>query len=112
MLGALGQGMYWFLIYSVPISALRAAISTALRVIVSAPRRGSRWDLRGLLAASGLDPARDNIRIGPVPRTRDPGTNFGLAAAEALEEDNRRVLGQRHGRENRRHPASRHGRAR
>jgi NitT/TauT family transport system substrate-binding protein len=28
---------------------------------------------------------RDDIRIGPVPRTGDASTNFGLAAAEALE---------------------------
>jgi ABC-type nitrate/sulfonate/bicarbonate transport system substrate-binding protein len=41
--------------------------------------------LRGLLKASGLDPVRDDIRIGPVPRTGNAGTNFGLMAAEALE---------------------------
>jgi ABC-type nitrate/sulfonate/bicarbonate transport system substrate-binding protein len=46
--------------------------------------------LRGLLAAAGIDPARDGIRIGPVPGTIGPGAtgasvNFGLTAAEALE---------------------------
>jgi NitT/TauT family transport system substrate-binding protein len=45
--------------------------------------------LRGLLSAAGLDPERDDIRIGPVPGTIGPGAtgssvNFGLTAAEAL----------------------------
>ena len=83
------------------------------RGAASAPRRGSRWGLRGLLTASGLDPARDDIRIGPVPRTGDPGTNFGLAAAEALERgeiDGFWANGM--ARRNRRHAQDRHDRAR
>src|SRR5215213_4422374 len=68
LLGALAQGMYWFLV-------MRADLGVAPWV---------EMGLRGLLAESGLDPAREDIRIGPVPRTRDPGTNFGLAAANSL----------------------------
>ena len=41
--------------------------------------------LRGLLAAAGLDPERDDIRIGPVPGATGTTVNFGLTAAEALE---------------------------
>ncbi len=84
LLGALAQGMYWFLVMRADLRVTRGDL-TALkgRRIGAAP--WVEMGLRGLLAAAGLDPARDNIRIGPVPRTRDPGTNFGLAAADALE---------------------------
>ena len=40
--------------------------------------------LRRLLAAAGLDPARDHIAIGPVPGAVGSTINFGLTAAEAL----------------------------
>src|SRR3954463_10059128 len=84
LLGALALGMYWFLIMRADLGVARGDL-TALkgRRIGAAP--WVEMGLRGLLAASGLDPARDDIRIGPVPRTGDAGTNFGLAAAEALE---------------------------
>ncbi|MGE3782732.1 MAG: ABC transporter substrate-binding protein [Alphaproteobacteria bacterium] len=84
LLGALAQGMYWFLVMGSDLGVARGDLAAlAHRRIGAAP-----WvetGLRGLLAAAGLDPARDDIRIGPVPRTGDAGTNFGLAAAEALE---------------------------
>src|SRR4051794_9259717 len=84
LLGALAQGMYWFLIMRADLGVARGDIAALKgRHIGAAP-----WveaGLRGLLAASGLDPVRDDIRIGPVPRTGDAGTNFGLMAAEALE---------------------------
>jgi NitT/TauT family transport system substrate-binding protein len=64
LLGALAQGMYWFL------------------VIGAAP--WVEMGLRGLLAAAGLDPRRENIAIGPVPGATGSSVNFGLAAAEAL----------------------------
>jgi ABC-type nitrate/sulfonate/bicarbonate transport system substrate-binding protein len=41
--------------------------------------------LRGLLTAAGLDPRRDDIRIGPVPGATGSTINFGLTAAQALE---------------------------
>src|SRR5205085_2978804 len=46
--------------------------------------------LRGLLSAAGLDPRRNDIRIGPVPGATGPGVdlsavNFGLTAAQALQ---------------------------
>ena len=84
LLGALAQGMYWFLVMRADLGVARGDLGALKgRRIGAAP-----WvetGLRGLLAAAGLDPARDNIRIGPVPRTGDAETNFGLAAAGALE---------------------------
>src|SRR3954465_7662059 len=84
LLGALAQGMYWFLVMRADLGVARGDL-TALkgRRIGAAP--WVEMGLRGLLNASGLDPARDDIQIGPVPRTGDAGTNFGLMAAEALE---------------------------
>src|SRR5213079_2805691 len=38
-----------------------------------------------LLTAAGLDPRRDDIRIGPVPGATGSSINFGLTAAQALE---------------------------
>ena len=40
--------------------------------------------LRRLLAAAGLDAARDHIEIGPVPGAIGATVNFGLTAASAL----------------------------
>jgi ABC-type nitrate/sulfonate/bicarbonate transport system substrate-binding protein len=42
--------------------------------------------LRGLLDACGIDPARDDVRIAPVPGAAGRGINFGVTAARALEE--------------------------
>jgi ABC-type nitrate/sulfonate/bicarbonate transport system substrate-binding protein len=48
--------------------------------------------LRRLLAAAGIDLERDRVTIAPVPGAAPTGTvNFGLAAAQALEE--RRIDG-------------------
>src|SRR3954452_8376278 len=84
LLGALAQGMYWFLVMRADLGIARGDIAALKgRRIGAAP--WVEMGLRGLLKASGLDPARDDIRIGPIARTRDPGTNFGLAAADSLE---------------------------
>src|SRR3954454_23376074 len=84
LLAALTQGMYWFLVMHADLGVARGDL-TGLRGRRIGAAPWVEMGLRGLLMAAGLDPERDNIRIGPVPRTRDPGTNFGLAAAEALE---------------------------
>ncbi len=84
LLGALAQGMYWFLIMHAEFGVVRGDLAALKgRRIGAAP-----WveiGLRGLLLAAGIDPARDDVRIGPVPHTGGAGTNFGLAAAAALE---------------------------
>jgi|SRR5579884_231418 len=84
LLAALAQGMYWFLVMRAEFGIARGDLAALKgRRIGAAP-----WvetGLRGLLLAAGIDPNRDDVRIGPVPRTGAAGTNFGLAAAEALE---------------------------
>src|SRR3954464_12705708 len=83
LLGALAQGMYWFLVMRADLGIARGDL-TALkgRRIGAAP-----WvevALRGLLAAAGLDPERDGIRIGPVSGAVGASFNFGLTAVQAL----------------------------
>jgi NitT/TauT family transport system substrate-binding protein len=84
LIGALAQGMYWFLVMHAELGIARGDLAALTgRRIGAAP-----WvetGLRGLLLAAGIDPVRDDVQIGPVPGTGDAGTNFGLAAAAALE---------------------------
>ncbi len=83
LLGALSQGMYWFLVMRADLRIARADLAALKgRRIGAAP-----WvdvGLRQLLLAAGLDPVRDSIDIAPVPGAVGSRTNFGLTAAEAL----------------------------
>ena len=85
LLCAQAQGMYWFLVLHKDFGAKRGELSALKgRNIGAAP-----WvdmGLRRLLIAAGMDLARDQIRIAPVPGAQGAGVNFGLTAARALEE--------------------------
>jgi ABC-type nitrate/sulfonate/bicarbonate transport system substrate-binding protein len=85
LLCAQAQGMYWFLVMHADLGGVRGDVSVVKgRNIGAAP-----WvdmGLRGVLEAEGVDIERDNVTIGPVPRTEGAGTNFGVMAARALEE--------------------------
>jgi ABC-type nitrate/sulfonate/bicarbonate transport system substrate-binding protein len=84
LLGALAQGMYWFLVMHADLGISRSDLAALRgRRIGAAP-----WvdmGLRALLVAAGLDLARDDIAIAPVPGATGATVNFGLTAAEALE---------------------------
>jgi len=85
LLCAQAQGMYWFLVMRADIEPKRGDVSVVKgRRIGAAP-----WvdmGLRRLLIAAGLDLARDDVTIAPVPGAAGAGVNFGLTAARALEE--------------------------
>lgn len=85
LLCAQAQGMYWFLVMHADVGAKRGEIGVVKgRSIGAAP-----WvdlGLRGLLVEAGIDCARDDVRIAPVPGTLGAGVNFGVTAAKALEE--------------------------
>src|SRR5438067_12707907 len=84
LLGALAQGMYWFLVMHADLGVARGDLAALKgRRIGAAP--WVEMGLRRLLAAAGLDPRRDDIRIGPVPGATGSTVNFGLTAAQALE---------------------------
>jgi ABC-type nitrate/sulfonate/bicarbonate transport system substrate-binding protein len=84
LLGALAQGMYWFLVMRAELGIARGDLAALKgRRIGAAP--WVEMGLRGLLTAAGLQPRRDDIRIGPVPGATGSSINFGLTAAQALE---------------------------
>src|SRR5712692_3282311 len=83
LLGALAQGMYWFLVMRAGLGIARGDLAALRGCRIG----GAPWvemGLRGLLAAAGLDPERNDIRIGPVPGATGSSVNFVLTAAEAL----------------------------
>jgi ABC-type nitrate/sulfonate/bicarbonate transport system substrate-binding protein len=87
---AQAQGMYWFLLMHKDFGAAPGDIAAVRgRSIGAAP--WVEMGLRRLLIEAGIDPARDNVTIAPVPGSLMAGVNFGLAAAQALEE--RRIDG-------------------
>src|SRR5437762_1465937 len=84
LLGALAQGMYWFLVMRKELGTARGDLAALKgRRIGAAP--WVEMGLRGLLTAAGLDPRPHDIRIGPVPGATGSSVNFGLTAAQALE---------------------------
>jgi NitT/TauT family transport system substrate-binding protein len=84
LLGALAQGMYWFLVMKKELGIARGDLAALKgRRIGAAP--WVEMGLRGLLTAAGLEPRRNDIRIGPVPGATGSSINFGLTAAQALQ---------------------------
>ncbi|MGH7035494.1 MAG: ABC transporter substrate-binding protein, partial [Stellaceae bacterium] len=85
LLCAQAQGMYWFLVMHKRFGARRGDLGAVKgRRIGAAP-----WvdmGLRQLLIAGGIDLARDEVTIAPVPGAQGAGVNFGVTAAKALED--------------------------
>ncbi len=83
LLGALAQGMYWFLVMRKELGIARGDLAALKgKRIGAAP--WVEMGLRRLLIAAGLDPPRNDITIAPVPGATGTTTNFGLTAAQAL----------------------------
>jgi NitT/TauT family transport system substrate-binding protein len=85
LLCAQAQGMYWFLVMHKDFAAKRGDLSVVKgRSIGAAP--WVEMGLRRLLIEAGIDLARDEVTIAPVPGAAGAGVNFGVTAARALEE--------------------------
>jgi NitT/TauT family transport system substrate-binding protein len=85
LLCAQAQGMYWFLVMHADLAPKRGDLSVVKgRSIGAAP--WVEMGLRRLLIEAGIDLARDDVRIAPVPGAVGAGVNFGLTAAKALED--------------------------
>jgi ABC-type nitrate/sulfonate/bicarbonate transport system substrate-binding protein len=85
LLGALAQGMYWFLIMRADLKAKRGDVSIVKgRKIGAAP--WVDFGLKQLLRDSGVDEKRDSVEIMPVPGSTGAGVSFGVNAAKALED--------------------------
>lgn len=82
---AQAQGMYWFLVMHKDFAGARGELACVKgRRIGAAP-----WvdmGLRRMLIAAGIDLARDDVTIAPVPGAAGAGINFGVTAAKALED--------------------------
>ena len=85
LLCAQAQGMYWFLVMHADLGARRGDVAVVKgRSIGAAP--WVEMGLRRLLIEAGIDLARDQVKIAPVPGALAAGVNFGVTAAKALEE--------------------------
>src|SRR5499425_2823152 len=85
LLCAQAQGMYWFLVLHKDFAARRGDIAAVKgRSIGAAP--WVEMGLRRLLQEAGIDLARDQVKIAPVPGMQGAGVNFGVTAARAMEE--------------------------
>src|SRR5207237_5507821 len=74
LLGALSQGMYWFMVMRTELGIAPGDLAALKgRRIGAAP--WVEMGLRALLTAAGFDPRRDDIRIGPVPGATGPGVD-------------------------------------
>src|SRR5205807_9438541 len=85
LLGAQAQGMYWFLILHKDFAAGRGDVAAVKsRSLGAAP--WVEMGLRRLLQEAGIDLARDQVKVQPVPGMQGAGVNFGVTAARAMEE--------------------------
>jgi ABC-type nitrate/sulfonate/bicarbonate transport system substrate-binding protein len=85
LLCAQAQGMYWFLVMHKDLGGKRGDLSVVKgRSIGAAP--WVEMGLRRLLLEAGIDRARDQVKIAPVPGAQGAGVNFGVTAAKVLEE--------------------------
>ncbi len=83
LIAALAQHMYWFLVLRSSLGAARGDVA-AVRGLRIGAAPGPRDGLEQLLREAGVDPERDDVRIGPVPGALEQGTSFGVQAARAL----------------------------
>lgn len=81
LLCALAQRMYWFLVLRTDLGVKRGDVAAVKGLRIGAAP-GPDAGLRRLLAEVGIS----DVEIGPVPGTGASSANFGVMAAQALEE--------------------------
>jgi NitT/TauT family transport system substrate-binding protein len=89
LLCAQGQGMYWFLVMHKDLVTTLGGKRGDLSVVKGKSIGAAPWvdiGLRRLLIEAGIDLARDQVKIAPVPGAVGAGVNFGVTAAKALED--------------------------
>jgi ABC-type nitrate/sulfonate/bicarbonate transport system substrate-binding protein len=85
LLCSLAQGMYWFLVLRADLKAKRGDVTAVKGLRIGA----APWvdiGLKRLLVEAGIDLAKDNVTIAPVPGAAQAGVSFGVTAAKALED--------------------------
>lgn len=86
MLGALSQGMYWFLVVRSDLGTPAPGDMECVRGLRIGAAPGPVDGLRHVLRSVGIDPDRD-VTIGPVRPAEGAGASFGVSAARALADD-------------------------
>jgi len=85
LLMSLSQGMYWILVMRSDLDVRPGDVEAVKgRTIGAAPL--VELTFKRLLAESGIDLDRDQVKIVDVKRAHERGVSFGVAAARALEE--------------------------
>jgi ABC-type nitrate/sulfonate/bicarbonate transport system substrate-binding protein len=85
LLGAQAQNTYWFLVLRKDLGARKGDINAIKGLHIGAAPLVD-LGLKRLLIDSGIDEARDGVKIGPVPGAfLGENKNFGVAAAKALQ---------------------------
>lgn len=85
LLAALSQGMYWLLVMRADLDVKPGDVKAVKgRTIGAAPL--VELTFKQLLAESGIDLVRDQVKIVDVKRAHEHGVSFGVAAAKALED--------------------------
>jgi NitT/TauT family transport system substrate-binding protein len=85
LLAAVAQHTYWFLVVRSDLKPKRGDLSVIKGLRIGAAP-GVNLSLHRLLIEAGIDPAKDNVQIIPIPGAAGANVSFGLSAARALEE--------------------------
>jgi ABC-type nitrate/sulfonate/bicarbonate transport system substrate-binding protein len=85
LLCALSQWSYWFLAVRADLAVERGDLSALKGLRISSSMAAPVLGLRHLLAESGIDFERDNVRIVPAPPSKD-GRWMGHAGVDALRQ--------------------------
>jgi ABC-type nitrate/sulfonate/bicarbonate transport system substrate-binding protein len=86
LLGALAQGMYWFLILRSDLGAKQGDIEAVKGLNIGAAPLVD-LGLMHLLTEYGIDLEKDKVNISPVPGAfTGKNVNFGVTAAKALQD--------------------------
>jgi NitT/TauT family transport system substrate-binding protein len=86
LLGALAQGMYWFLILRSDLGAKQGDIEAVKGLNIGAAPLVD-LGLKHLLTEHGIDLEKDKVNIAPVPGAfTGKNVNFGVTAARALQD--------------------------
>ena len=85
LLAAVGQHTYWFLVIRSDLKPKHGDLSIVKGLRIGAAP-GVNLSLQRMLVEAGIDPAKHNVQIMPIPGAAGPNVSFGLSAAKALEE--------------------------
>jgi ABC-type nitrate/sulfonate/bicarbonate transport system substrate-binding protein len=85
LLCAIAKHTYWFLVIRSDLNPKRGDLSVVKGLRIGAAP-GVNLSLQRLLVEAGIDPAKNNVQIVPIPGAAGPNVSFGLSAAKALEE--------------------------